>query len=206
MLMVKDLGIQPYEKVYQDMLDFCEHRQADTSDEIWILQHEPVYTLGRAGDPKHLLLNPLNIPVVNANRGGQITYHGPGQLIVYFLLDLNRRNWGVRKLVCHTEQLVLDLLKHYGVEGHLICKQPGVYVDNRKIASLGFRITRGFSMHGLSLNVDMDLTPFQTINPCGYEGLEMVQLKQLVPEITLAQVEQKLLNTLKRNYSAPVMM
>jgi len=160
------------------MQRFTDARGADTPDELWVLQHPPVYTLGQAAKPEHLL-NTGNIPIYPIDRGGQVTYHGPGQLIVYILMDIKRRNWGVKKLVHALEQAVIDYLGSQDLSAMRREKAPGVYVDDRKIASLGLRIRRGCSYHGLSLNVDMDLTPFQGINPCGYAGLEVTQLRDL---------------------------
>jgi lipoyl(octanoyl) transferase len=160
------------------MQHFTDNRNALTLDELWVLQHPPVYTLGQAGKPEHLL-NPGNIPVYHIDRGGQVTYHGPGQLVVYVLMDISRRNWGVKQLVQALEQAVIDYLASQQINGKRREKAPGVYVDKRKIAALGLRIRRGCSYHGLSLNIDMDLTKFQGINPCGYAGLEVTQLRDL---------------------------
>ncbi|MEN8216153.1 MAG: lipoyl(octanoyl) transferase LipB [Pseudomonadota bacterium] len=176
--MIRQLGIVPYKPTYQAMQRFTDTRGADTPDELWVLQHPPVYTLGQAAKLEHLL-NTGNIPVYPIDRGGQVTYHGPGQLIVYVLMDIKRRRWGVKKLVHALEQAVIDYLASQDIIGKCREKAPGVYVDERKIASLGLRIRRGCSYHGLSLNVDMDLTPFQGINPCGYAGLEVTQLRDL---------------------------
>lgn len=158
---------------------FTATRNDDTVDELWVLQHEPVFTQGQAGNPEHLL-NPGAIPVVQSDRGGQVTYHGPGQLIVYFLLDVRRRDAGVRTLVDMIEQSLLRVLASYGIDGQLRKSAPGVYVADRKIAALGLRIRRHCSMHGLSFNIDMDLAPFSRINPCGYAGMECTQLRDLL--------------------------
>ncbi len=199
-VLIRHLGLVPYEPIYQAMQRFTDKRNADTLDELWVLQHPPVYTLGQAGKREHLL-NPGNIPVYHIDRGGQVTYHGPGQLIIYILMDIKRRNWGVKQLVHALEQAVIDYLASQKVTANRREKAPGVYVDERKIASLGLRIRRGRSYHGLSLNVDMDLTPFQGINPCGYAGLEVTQLRDLgitedFEQIT-AQFLSFLLNTLQ---------
>ncbi len=160
---------------------FTAARTADTVDELWLLQHEPVFTQGQAGKPEHIL-NAGDIAVVQSDRGGQVTYHGPGQLVVYFLLDVRRRDAGVRTLVDLIEQSLLRVLASYGIEGQLRKSAPGVYAGDRKIAALGLRIRRGCSMHGLSFNIDMDLEPFTRINPCGYAGMECTQLLDLLPK------------------------
>ncbi|MEJ2478944.1 MAG: lipoyl(octanoyl) transferase LipB, partial [Acidihalobacter sp.] len=165
------MGRRSYAPVWQAMQDFTDARKPDTPDEFWMLEHPPVFTLGQAGRSEHLLA-PGSIPVVHIDRGGQVTYHGPGQLVVYTLLDLRRRRLGVRALVEALEQGVVDMLADYGVAAQPRRDAPGVYVDGRKIAALGLRVRRGCSYHGLALNVDMDLEPFQRINPCGYRGME----------------------------------
>ena len=162
------------------MEDFTRERTEQTPDELWVLQHEPVFTQGQAGKAEHIL-DPHDIPVVQSDRGGQVTYHGPGQLVVYCLIDVRRRGFGVRALVDLIETAILETLQSYGIRGELRKGAPGVYVDGRKIAALGLRIRRGCSLHGLSFNIDMDLTPFNWINPCGYEGLQTTQLADLVP-------------------------
>jgi lipoyl(octanoyl) transferase len=193
-ILLKTLGLQPYQQVWQAMQDFTRERQRPSTSEIWIVEHPPVYTQGQAGKAEHLL-SPGNIPVLQTDRGGQVTYHGPGQAVIYFLLDLHELKIGVRSLVTALENAVISHLGAHGIIAAARRDAPGVYVDNRKIASLGLRIRRGFSYHGLSLNVDMDLTPFQHINPCGYQGLEVTQMKNLgaiigVREAALDVVEQ----------------
>jgi lipoyl(octanoyl) transferase len=180
------------------MQDFTNQRQQDTVDELWFLQHPPVYTLGKNGKAEHVL-NPAGIPVINSDRGGQVTYHGPGQVVVYTLLDLKRLNIGVRQLVTILEQAVIDLLADYGVVSSARRDAPGVYVNNAKIAALGLRVRKGCSFHGLALNVDMDLEPFSRINPCGYAGLEVTQLKDLVAGIEVKDVIENLQRTLLKN-------
>jgi lipoyl(octanoyl) transferase len=160
------------------MQEFTEQRDEDTPDELWLLQHHPVYTLGLNGDIRHVIRT-TDIPVVKTDRGGQITYHGPGQLIAYVLVDLRRKNLGVRGLVSALENAVIGLLKQYGITGQARRDAPGVYVEGRKIASLGLRVRKGCSYHGLSLNVSSDLSPFSAINPCGYAGLEVTSLTAL---------------------------
>jgi len=172
---VKNLGLQPYAAVFQEMQQFTDARNAETTDEIWVLQHSPVYTLGQAGDPAHIL-NAGEIPVVQSDRGGQVTYHGPGQLVIYPLLDLRRYSMGVRSLVELLENVVILLLSEFGISARSRRDAPGVYVENKKIAALGLRIRRSCSFHGLSLNVDMNLEPFSRINPCGFAGLEVTQM------------------------------
>lgn len=172
------LGLRDYEPTWQAMREFTETRAEDAPDQIWLLEHPPVYTLGMAGDPGHLL-RPGAIPLLKTDRGGQITYHGPGQLIAYPLLDLRRRNLGVRALVTALENAVIGLLGQYGIRAAARKDAPGVYVEGRKIASLGLRVRRGCSYHGLSLNVDLDLSPFAAIHPCGYAGMEVTSLAAL---------------------------
>ncbi|NOQ89729.1 MAG: lipoyl(octanoyl) transferase LipB [Gammaproteobacteria bacterium] len=194
---IHHLGEVDYSETWQKMQDFTNARQQDTADEFWFLQHPPVYTLGKNGKAEHLL-NPSDIPVINSDRGGQVTYHGPGQIIVYTLLDLKRLKTGVRELVSILEQTVIDLLADHGVEASARRDAPGVYVNNAKIAALGLRVRKGCSFHGLALNVDMDLEPFSRINPCGYEGLEVTQLSNLVQGIAIETVvtdmQQRLVN------------
>lgn len=174
----KILGTVEYVPTWQAMKNFTQQRTNTTPDEIWLLEHPPVYTQGIAGKPEHLLA-PTNIPIVKTDRGGQITYHGPGQVIMYLLLDLQRRQLGIRQLVRKMEQAVIDLLKEYNVAANGSKDAPGVYVDDAKIASLGLKIRRGACYHGIAFNVDMDLTPFSIINPCGYSGLHVTQTKAL---------------------------
>ncbi len=177
-LKIRVLGMQEYLPVWQRMQSFTRERSPDTPDEVWLVQHPPVFTLGRNGKMEHVLA-PGDIPVVPIDRGGQVTYHGPGQLLAYLLLDIRRRELGVRELVMRIEQSVIDLLGRYGIQAAGDRDAPGVYVDGRKIAALGLRVTRGYTYHGLSLNVDMDLQPFQRINPCGYAGLQVTQCSDL---------------------------
>ncbi|WP_353981989.1 lipoyl(octanoyl) transferase LipB [Salinicola endophyticus] len=172
------LGRAPYRPVWEAMSRFTDTRDGASADQLWLVQHDPVFTQGRAGKPEHLLL-PGDIPVVASDRGGQVTYHGPGQIVLYPLLDVRRLGVGVRELVSLLEQAVIDLLAVHGIDAQARADAPGVYVGARKIASLGLRIRRGCSFHGVALNVDMDLAPFSRINPCGYAGLEMTQLRDL---------------------------
>lgn len=172
--------LTPYLDRFQDMKSLTENRDESTPDELWILQHHEVLTQGQAGKPEHILM-PSNIPVVQTDRGGQVTWHGPGQLVAYFMFDLNRLGWNVRTLVSYAENLMIELLKKYGIEAYAKPDAPGVYVAERKIGSLGFKIRKGRSYHGLALNIDCNLFGFHTINPCGYAGLEMVRVMDLVP-------------------------
>ena len=188
----RELGLVDYEPTWQAMQRFTNARDADTADEIWLLQHPPVFTQGQAGKPEHLLL-PGDIPVVQVDRGGQVTYHGPGQLVAYLLLDVRRSGIGVRELVSRIERSLVATLGSYGVTANAKPDAPGVYVDGAKIASLGLRIRNGRSFHGLALNVDMDLAPFRRINPCGYAGMAMTQLTDLVAgPIAFAEVSARL--------------
>ncbi|MBE9560771.1 MAG: lipoyl(octanoyl) transferase LipB [Proteobacteria bacterium] len=197
---VRHLGEVDYQSTWQAMQDFTNSRQHDTEDELWFLQHPPVYTLGKNGKAEHVL-DRAGIPVVDSDRGGQVTYHGPGQVVVYTMLDLNRLNIGVRQLVTDLEQTVIDLLASYGVDAIAKRAAPGVYVNNAKIAALGLRVRKGCSFHGLALNVDMDLEPFTRINPCGYEGLEVTQLTNLVQDIQIENVVADLQRRLQRKFS-----
>ncbi|APZ44112.1 lipoyl(octanoyl) transferase LipB [Acidihalobacter ferrooxydans] len=177
-LLIHYMGRRPYLPVWQAMRDFTDVRTPDTPDEFWVVEHPPVFTLGQAARREHLLA-PGEIPVVQIDRGGQVTYHGPGQVVIYTLLDLRRRRLGVRALVEALEQGVIALLEEYDIAAHARRDAPGVYVGKRKIAALGLRVRRGCSYHGLAFNVDMDLAPYQRINPCGYEGLEVTRLVDL---------------------------
>ena len=174
-------NLTPYADRFQEMKNLTEQRDQNTPDQLWILQHPDVLTQGQAGKPEHILI-PTDIPVVQSDRGGQVTWHGPGQMVIYFMFDLNRLKWNVRTLVSFAEKLMIDLLNKYAIKAYAKPDAPGVYVDERKIGSLGFKIRRGRSYHGLALNIDCDLTGFQTINPCGYAGLEMVRLSDLVQD------------------------
>jgi len=175
---IKKLGLQDYSSIWQDMQDFTQTRDENTPDELWVVEHPAVYTQGRNGKAEHIL-KPSNIPIVQVDRGGQVTYHGPGQLIIYTLIDLKRRKLGVRRLVTLLENAIISLLSDYHIQARNDPKAPGVYVDNKKIAALGLRVSRGCTTHGLSLNIDMDLSPFDNINPCGYQDLQVTQCKDL---------------------------
>ncbi len=182
------------------MQDFTKNRDEMTQDEIWLLEHPSVYTLGRNGKPEHLL-HKTNIPVIKVDRGGQITYHGPGQLVAYLLIDLKRRKLGVRQFVTIIEESIIELLAKYSISANSDKHAPGVYVDNKKIAALGIRVSKGCTTHGLSLNIDMDLAPFKNINPCGYEGLEITQCSQLGVSETIDVIQNNLINILIKKIS-----
>jgi len=194
-LVVKYLGQQDYQPVWHAMHQFTDNRNDDTLDEVWLVEHNPVFTQGQAGKEEHLL-NTGDIPVVQSDRGGQVTYHGPGQLVAYFLINLRRKGFGVRDLVTHIENLVINTLNTYGIESAARPDAPGVYVDGKKICSLGLRIRKGCSFHGLALNVNMDLSPFLRINPCGYQGMEMVQVKQLGGPENIETISNELIKQL----------
>lgn len=199
---LRNLGLAEYLPVWRDMQKFTAERNATTSDEIWLLQHPPLYTLGLAGKPEHLLRADTGIAVLKIDRGGQITYHGPGQLVAYVLLDMKRRNLGVRALVRKLESAVIDLLSEYGIVARYRSDAPGVYVTldgvQAKIAALGLRIRNGCCYHGLALNIDMNLSPFLAINPCGYAGLPVTQLRDLGINDALEVVREKLSRHLLR--------
>ncbi|RKQ39852.1 lipoyl(octanoyl) transferase LipB [Enterobacter sp. R1(2018)] len=194
-ILIRQLGQQPYEPVSRAMHDFTDARDETTPDEIWLVEHQRVFTQGQAGKAEHLLL-PGDIPVIQSDRGGQVTYHGPGQQVMYVLLNLRRRKLGVRELVTILEQTVVNTLADIGIEAYPRADAPGVYVAGRKICSLGLRIRKGCSFHGLALNIDMDLSPFLRINPCGYAGLEMTQVKDLKPGMTVADIQPRLVSKL----------
>lgn len=190
-LLVRRLGLMDYEPVWRAMQAFTDERDVDTPDELWLVEHPPVFTQGQAGRAEHLVA-PGDIPVIQVDRGGQVTYHGPGQLVAYPLIDISRAKIGVRALVKGIEQVVIDVLKSYGVDAQLLEGAPGVYIDGVKIASLGLRIRRGKSFHGLSFNINMDLEPFQRINPCGFKGLQVTNLSAFA-EVSMVEVEDRLI-------------
>lgn len=194
-ILVRQLGLQPYEPISQAMHEFTDTRDDSTLDEIWLVEHYPVFTQGQAGKAEHILM-PGDIPVIQSDRGGQVTYHGPGQQVMYVLLNLKRRKLGVRELVTLLEQTVVNTLSELGIEAHPRADAPGVYVGEKKICSLGLRIRRGCSFHGLALNVNMDLSPFLRINPCGYAGMEMAKISQWKPEATTNNIAPHLLENI----------
>lgn len=186
-IILRQLGLQPYEPVSQAMHYFADNRSASTPDELWLVEHYPVFTQGQAGKAEHVLA-PGDIPVIQSDRGGQVTYHGPGQQVLYVMVDLKRGKVGVRQLVSALEDTVINTLAHFKIESRARPDAPGVYVGEQKICSLGLRIRKGGSFHGLALNIEMDLSPFQRINPCGYAGMQMTQVSALVPGIGIADV------------------
>ncbi len=192
-LHIRHLGRQDYETVWHAMQHYTDNRDAESQDELWIVEHNPVFTQGQAGKSEHIL-NPGDIPVIQVDRGGQVTYHGPGQLVVYPLLDIKRLKVGVRQLVTDIEQSIIQMLGEYQIEAYAKADAPGVYVDERKVASLGLRIRKGCSFHGLALNVDMDMSPFQRINPCGYAGMEMIQCKMINGPQTVKEAGDQLVD------------
>lgn len=193
--LVRDLGRQPYEPVWRAMQAFTDARTDDTPDELWLVEHDPVFTLGQAGKPEHVLAAG-DIPVLNVDRGGQVTYHGPGQIVAYPLLDLRRLKTGVRDYVCRIEQAVIDTLGEWNIHGERREGAPGVYVNGAKVAALGIRVRRGCTFHGLAFNIAMDLEPFARINPCGYAGLEVVSMLDLGGPASLDAVKPVLLAAL----------
>ncbi len=199
-LVMRRLGLQDYEPIFKSMRYLAENVKPARDDEIWMLSHKPVYTQGQAGLAEHIL-NPGGIPVVQVDRGGQVTYHGPGQLVAYLLLDVKRRKLGVRGLVDVIERSMIDTLSEYGIQAEARAGAPGVYVNDAKIGALGLRVKNGWSYHGLSLNVDMDLTPFNNINPCGFEKLQVTQMVNFIDsrEMLLQEVSRHLSNKLLQN-------
>ncbi|MEO5566125.1 MAG: lipoyl(octanoyl) transferase LipB [Luteimonas sp.] len=198
-LLARDLGRRGYEPVWRAMQAFTDARDATTPDELWLVEHDPVFTLGQAGRPEHVL-SAGNIPVLHVDRGGQVTYHGPGQLVAYPLLDLKRMKLGVREYVCRIEQAVIDTLGEWNIEGHRREGAPGVYVNDAKIAALGIRIRRGCSFHGLAFNIAMDLEPFARINPCGYAELAVVAAADLGGPSSVEAVKPVLLRALAARF------
>lgn len=190
-LVIRQLDQTDYTTVWQAMKDFTDNRDDSTPDELWLVEHPPVFTQGQAGKEEHLLM-PGDIPVVKVDRGGQVTYHGPGQQVMYFMINLRRKKMGVRELVTLIEQGIIATMADYHVEAYAKADAPGVYVDNKKIASLGLRVRKGCSFHGLALNIDMDLSPFLRINPCGYAGLEMLQSADICALKTVKQAGETL--------------
>ena len=192
-LTFKSLGLTNYQDSYDAMK--AHITKPNFENQIWLLEHPPVFTLGTAASKEHIL-DAKNIPVIQTDRGGEVTYHGPGQLVIYFLLDIKTLKWGPKALVKNLEDFIQDLLKQYGIETNIISGAPGVYVQDKKIASIGLRISRGKTYHGISLNVDMDTKPFKQINPCGYEGLKVTQIKDFIDTIDLKEVESLAIKTL----------
>ncbi len=198
---VRQLGRVDYAPTWRAMQDFNAARTETTADEIWLCEHPPVFTLGLAGKPEHLLRD-IGIPVVKIDRGGQITYHGPGQIVAYLLLDLRRLRFGVRELVSRMEQALIDLLAEYGIAAERLAGAPGVYVDGAKIGALGLRVKNGCCYHGLALNVDMDLAPFAAINPCGYAGMPVTQMREICGIMDVPTVSERLQGHLLRTLAS----
>ena len=198
-VLIRQFGLQEYTGAYEAMVDFTNRRTPATADEIWCLEHEPVFTLGLAGRTEHLL-DPGAIPVHKVDRGGQVTYHGPGQLVVYLLLDLKRLGISIRKYVNLLEQTVIDFLATFDLDAQRRRGMPGVYLDDSKIAALGVRVRKGCCYHGLALNVSMDLSPFRRVNPCGYPGLEVTQLADLDIDLTVSETVDKFLPCLMNQF------
>jgi lipoyl(octanoyl) transferase len=198
-LKIRRLGRQPYEATWNAMKAFTDQRDSDTIDELWLLEHDPVFTLGQAGKMEHVLM-PGDIPVVPVDRGGQVTYHGPGQIVGYPLIDLRRAGVGVRELVCKIEQALIDTMEHWNIVAERVEGAPGVYVGGAKVGALGLRVRRGCSFHGLAFNVNMDLEPFHRINPCGYKGLAVTQVLDLGGPSQLADVEDVLIGEFCRQF------
>jgi lipoyl(octanoyl) transferase len=198
-LKVRRLGRQPYAATWEAMSQFTNNRGPDTPDELWLLEHDPVFTLGQAGKTEHVLA-PGDIPVVHVDRGGQVTYHGPGQIVAYPLIDLRRVGVGVRELVTKIEQSIIDTLGHWNIGAERLEGAPGVYVAGAKVAALGLRVRRGCSFHGLAFNVNMDLEPYHRINPCGYKGLAVTQVLDLGGPSRLSDVEDALVDEFCRQF------
>ena len=188
-ILIKPLGLQPYEQTWQAMQSFTDNRQSETPDELWIVEHPPVFTQGLNGKAEHILQN-SDIPIVQTDRGGQITYHAPGQVIIYVLVDLKRAKLGVRALVTILENSIIEYLATFNISSQARADAPGVYVDGQKIASLGLKIRKQKSYHGLALNVDMDLSPFKLVNPCGLQGMQMTQISNLLSAEKLPKTQQ----------------
>ena len=196
-LTFKSLGVVNYHETLDLMKSHIQ--QADFNNEIWLLEHPPIFTLGTAADQNHIL-DAKDIPVVQSDRGGEVTYHGPGQLVIYFLLDVKKLNFGPKMLVSTIQEFVKNLLADLSIDCNFVEGAPGVYVDKKKIASIGLRISKGKSYHGISINFDMDLSPFKQINPCGYEGLEVTQIKDLNKHVSKLQLEKMVINLLKNTF------
>ena len=195
-LNIRDLGRRDYVPVWRDMQAFTAARTEESPDELWVVEHPPVFTMGLNGKAEHLL-NPDDIPVINVDRGGQVTYHGPGQLVIYTLLDIQRRHLGVKELVRYIEQAIIDLLADFGIEAQGREDAPGVYVAGAKIAALGLRVKKGRTYHGLALNIDMDLAPFSRINPCGHADMAVTQTRDLGIPATMPDLRDRLIEHLR---------
>lgn len=199
-MQVRNLGREDYQLTWSKMVEFTTNRAEDTVDELWVVEHNPVFTQGISGKEENILSN-TDIPIIKTDRGGQVTYHGPGQLIIYCLIDLKRKGIGVKKMVSIIENSVVELLNKYRIKSHLKNNAPGVYVDNKKISALGLKVKNGKTYHGLSLNIEMDLTPFMQINPCGYPGLEVTQVADLTDNVKFDIIANELSDILIKNVS-----
>ena len=193
MLNIRHLGLQPYDVVWNKMKQFTAERDENTLDELWLLEHLPVYTQGQAGKAEHIL-DVTKIPIVKTDRGGQITYHAPGQLVAYVLMDINRQRLGIRTLVTYLEQVLISVLKPFNITAQTQCGAPGVYVGEKKIASIGLRVKNGCTYHGVALNVAMDLTPFLSINPCGFAKLQMTQVSAFNNRVSIDEVTEQFIH------------
>ena len=201
MIKIKEKGLQDYASTWQEMVSFTENRNSQTEDELWTLEHRSVFTQGLSGKPEHLLRE-TEIEIIKSDRGGQITYHGPGQLIVYCLIDIKRLGIGVKQMVSIIEMSIMDVLKDYSIKSHKVPGAPGVYVDGSKIAALGLKVKRGKTYHGLSLNIDMNLAPYDLINPCGYKDLNVTQMSNLTDnKLELDTIKKKLTKNLAKYVS-----
>lgn len=198
-LIVRDLHNTNYKKTWENMQVFTDKRNSETTDELWLLEHPPVFTQGLAGKPEHIL-NSHDIPIVQTDRGGQVTYHGPGQLVGYVLFDLKRLGIHTRELVRKLEKSIIDVLAHYNIPAKARCDAPGVYINDEKICSIGLRVRKNCSYHGIAFNIDMDLTPFSYINPCGYQGMKMAQLKTLAPTANINTVKTLFISAIMENF------
>lgn len=195
-IIIKNLGLQDYSVILKKMQEFTKLRDDLTPDEIWFVEHSPVFTLGQAGKQEHIL-DPKDIPIIQSDRGGQVTYHGPGQIVIYFLLDLRRHNLNIREAVTLLEDIIIEFLAKHHITAINKKDAPGVYVDGKKICSIGLRVSRGKTYHGLAFNVDMDLEPFKRINPCGYKDLEVTQLKDLTKNISIISMQNEIQEIIK---------
>jgi lipoyl(octanoyl) transferase len=193
-------NLQPYEAIFEAMQRQTLARTTESFDEIWLLEHSPVFTQGMAGKKEHVL-NPHTIPVIQTDRGGQVTYHGPGQLILYALIDLRRKKIAIRNFVTQLETTVIHLLAMYGIQSNSKTDAPGIYIHDAKICSIGLKVKHGCSYHGIALNIDMDLTPFTFINPCGFKQLQMTQIKHFKPSVTLSQVKKDIITSFMRVFN-----
>ncbi len=192
MIKIWKKGFRDYTSTWKEMISFTENRNIDTPDELWMLEHNSVFTQGLSGKPEHLL-KATQIPIIQSDRGGQITYHAPGQLIIYCLIDIKRLGIGIKKMVSIIEQSLIEFLSTYGIKAHTLTGAPGVYVNGSKIAALGLKVKQGRTYHGLSLNIDMDLSPYKLINPCGYSGLKVTQMCNLTDNIlSISDIQQEL--------------